>query len=1581
MASFSVNRDKIVFASQRTGSVTLLFDNFPLGGYRRSISGESSYFTLSTVNTDSQATLTTRAVNNDTHSHRMVVKYTNASDSSDYIEIEVIQRGTRYPQIGGVDYPDIADSEGCWGKVLYVPASEMGGTEVLVDSSTGCSFQIVSDEQNWLNCVDAYPHITDTGFLAYNVTYIRNYDRQARRGTVSFIDANSNTVDLLVYQEGNTPSQNTVSGYRRVIGDCLSKSADIRIDYPSGANVPDKYEIINPDGSGQYYDWVTVYKSSYSTYVTAEVSAGTSTLSNWNLSPYSRAIIVEFRTTTNANSYVTSVLIVQKGWPDWFEVRPDSICTNKQGTGSYGVAVFSDSSVTGAVTSGSDWLSNLNITSASKGGNTYYYMTVAIASNSTGVDRTGEIQVTDGTDTIAVPVTQSSLLKGAIPSELFFDNEGGDKELEVVTNSNILLANVSAHSYPSWLSETVSYFDYDRASLIYTAESNSSSTRTGNIVFADTSGNQVSVPVTQGEYVLSVSPSYLSFTSAAGGRLVDVTYASNLSTNASSMPAWVSESYVDLDAHHREYDIRVSQNNTGSSRSFSWVLTDSTDSIAVPVTQAAGTPPVQNITVSPSSLIYTYGSDSQDVTLNYISGSYTYSISDGGSSWITINSTAVSSGVDTLSISVSQNTGSQRSATVTITSSAGYGSCTVSIIQQEKFYISPSEDIYNAYGRSASGDYTSLFNNVNPVSVSTSDSWVSASVSGDRVYVTVAENITSGVDSERTGSVVITDALGTSATYGITQAGDDIMFNPNPVVFDADGSGGPEVLYVYCHSGAYTEDKAHPDSSTVPSWLSFSSIVGGINGILDYNITASENTSSSPRSAVVTFTEMSGAYTGHLYITQAAGEGEELSVSPSELNFSASGGTSSVTVSGGTGTIAVNTGSFPSWLSITSVGGGVYNITAAENSGTLRSFGVWFTDEAFNTVIVDVYQQASSVVLTVSPSSKSFGSAGGSQVFRVTYNTRINYNTLPSWLSVTSSTVSASSIEYTMTAAENTGSSRSFSWVLSDAVNSVTVPILQSGTGPGPGGDVVVSPDRLVFGPDGGSSSVTVTYTGSLSINTDSFPGWLSMVSSGDTYTFSVAENIGTESRSFGVIFRSGGDTAVLNILQGGRYASFSVTPERLEFGADAESKTVYFGFVPSGGLGYQVKSGTGGWLSVSMNTPVATVSVTNNYGTSGSHPRRSSSIKFYNLSDPDDYVVVLVEQEGANAVYSMWNDYFFNPDDVTEGDDFHFLISIDGGIINDDFYGLSPYIEGTGRGMESAGIVPLNISRYLNKCIEGNRYILFDDSYYTPYVWNPLWGEVYVDIKHLDENGDIINIYPQIWFWNDWSYKVKCYDYNRTLNDPINNKGCSGMYVPFCVYTEVLDTSTSYSVTKTDEIGEQVTNVLGNPHPFAGVDFAINCDRYYNAQKVDFKRGSEVVLSYDMTHCGDGYLLYRNRFGGWDSFLIEGNIKKKDSFTRSYMSRNIAYDACLYDVETVDTNVKTSYELSTGWLSDDESERLVYHLLSSPTIYFHSFKDDSTIKVNIVDSSSEYKKFKNGRNLVSYVITVEDTLTRQVNI
>ena len=1373
----------------------------------------------------------------------------------------------------------------------------------------------------------------------------------------------------------------------------------------------------------------------------------------------------------------------------------------------------------------------------------------------------------DSTDYVEISVCQRTVytfdlfgdnLKNTSQSDIYnwnFGNQQGSTDLFIDSNLGYEgLATVTKGT--NWLSavkENPTDTGFYHYTINYTSNTNTEE-RIGYIeCTAGSSGWIKKIIVSQAGGApaasLSISPTSSSVDKSAGSVVITVS-----SSGISDISYSISDSWIQyFSKTGNKYKFSYDANNTTSVREGSITFSGGGISKTFTLTQKA---PVK-IILSPSSQIVDSSLGTLDITVNSSGISdISYSISD---SWITYSSK--SGNVYTFSYETN-NTTSVREGSITF--SGGGISKTFKLTQDwetKSFYIYPSTNIFNAYGRPAGESHTRLVNAVYPVTAVPSDSWITASVkeSNNIVDVTVTENNTSGVDSVRTGSIVITDASGASATYSITQAGDDIMFNPNPVVFNADGSGGPGVVNVYCHSTVHTEDLVHTDNNTIPSWLNITRTdYAGINGLFYYNITASENTSSSSRSARVLFTEMDGTYSGYLDVTQEAGsaisisvspsslsfgadasyadisltyggthyntdaqevytwvtvnlsdtetgkaagtvavasntttesrsgnvyfsdelgasialpieqagisfalsanpstlnipasggsvttavtyegtlsaaslpswlsethtdtdanhrtytvtaasngptqertfnwrldddynncfvyisqpeakvpsmvisptsssvsgsagtvditvrstnisdisysisdswityssksgsvytfsyeannttsvrqgsitfsgggisktftlsqEGQggsnPLSVSPTELNFTTSGGTKSVTVSGGTGTIAVNTGSFPSWLSITSVGNGVYNITASENSGVSRSFDVWFTDEASNTVIVNVSQDASSVELTVSPSSKRFGSAGGSQVFRVTYNTRINYNTLPSWLSIVSNTTAESVIEYTMTAAENTDtSSRNFNWVLTDELTTVTVPISQSGaSGPGP------EPEPVEEG-------------------------------------------------------------------------SLKVYPKKLRYYSDGGKILVSFTNRPEAGIGYAITYTDGsGWLSVEGVSPNMYVSATANDGI-----RRRAEIKFYDLSDNTNYVTVPVIQGSVGGYSSIWMDDLYYPENRDASGNYFYKV-------------VNQYTEQTYfMGISSK---PLSWTGNIGG-IDVPR--LVDDYIKSDFVQQNTgedWADMYagyctVDVYNMNNTEAVVD--ATFKYWNDWSRFERKYDYTRSLNDPINGKGCNNMIIPFCVY---YDDEATFTIVDTAKNGNINTYTLSSPSS----PFMMRYNSYCDIKKLEYKQDNDVLFSYDMNHCGPGAFIYRNRFGGWDSFLIEGNISKTDNYTKQnyrikgeynqeYSINTLKY---IDEKRTDSIDIDTTYEASTGWLTDEESERLVFHLLSSPIVYFQNLHKENQlydtdsldiIPVRITASSSEYKKFRNGRRLVNYLITFE---------
>ena len=205
------------------------------------------------------------------------------------------------------------------------------------------------------------------------------------------------------------------------------------------------------------------------------------------------------------------------------------------------------------------------------------------------------------------------------------------------------------------------------------------------------------------------------------------------------------------------------------------------------------------------------------------------------------------------------------------------------------------------------------------------------------------------------------------------------------------------------------------------------------------------------------------------------------------------------------------------------------------------------------------------------------------------------------------------------------------------------------------------------------------------------------------------------------------------------------------------------------------------------------------------------------------------------------------------------------------------------------------------------------------------------------DESGNTLETYK---FLYDWSYDDYFTGQTCSLNRDINGKNAYGQVL----FQTNFNTS---SVTTT------VTHAAGNT-------------------------------------CGEYALYYLNRYGGWDSFLIEGNIIKTDNYTKLNWRRKGEYNqgysinALKYIDEKVtdSVNIDTTYQAYTGWLSDEEAERLVFHLLSSPKVFFQDLNrenklyntDDifANIPIRITSSSAEYKKFRNGRRLVNYSIKFE---------
>ena len=140
---------------------------------------------------------------------------------------------------------------------------------------------------------------------------------------------------------------------------------------------------------------------------------------------------------------------------------------------------------------------------------------------------------------------------------------------------------------------------------------------------------------------------------------------------------------------------------------------------------------------------------------------------------------------------------------------------------------------------------------------------------------------------------------------------------------------------------------------------------------------------------------------------------------------------------------------------------------------------------------------------------------------------------------------------------------------------------------------------------------------------------------------------------------------------------------------------------------------------------------------------------------------------------------------------------------------------------------------------------------------------------------------------------------------------------------------------------------------------------------------GQTISLSgktlYSVTACGDVALYYLNEAGGWDAFLIQGKVLRKDKYTQSDYYKSFDNNTIEFGRNRFLTDIVPTWELHTSYLTENQAERLVRNLLPSTKVYLHDLVDNEVYPVVITDTQAEYKTNANQNGkLISYTINVE---------
>lgn len=240
--------------------------------------------------------------------------------------------------------------------------------------------------------------------------------------------------------------------------------------------------------------------------------------------------------------------------------------------------------------------------------------------------------------------------------------------------------------------------------------------------------------------------------------------------------------------------------------------------------------------------------------------------------------------------------------------------------------------------------------------------------------------------------------------------------------------------------------------------------------------------------------------------------------------------------------------------------------------------------------------------------------------------------------------------------------------------------------------------------------------------------------------------------------------------------------------------------------------------------------------------------------------------------------------------------------------------------------------------------------------------------------------------FDNDWSYD---YDFNPATMGmcfPVNGHIDLRQWVVFTAYNAKTITATiklangdSFDVLIpvkiSDDFNADFNNDFSQSVRAAQTGTAVfDLSKFGNVESVTIGNKTFKIVNT----CSRYALYYVNAYGGWDSFLIEGNHMVSDNITRHTRETE-------YDNRSIQNRGKHNYvneivksmTLHTSWLSDEESLRM-HHLLNSTEVYLYDMETKQMIPVILSNSTTDYKTYKsNGGKLVNYAIEVEYANTR----
>lgn len=508
----------------------------------------------------------------------------------------------------------------------------------------------------------------------------------------------------------------------------------------------------------------------------------------------------------------------------------------------------------------------------------------------------------------------------------------------------------TATSGVSWATITSGASGSGGGTVNYSIAANlTSSIRTGALTIA---GQTFTISQAAG-CSFAISPTSLSVASGARTGSVSVSAGAGCSWTAVSSASWITITSGSSGSGNGTVGYSIAANPSITPRTGVVTIAGATFT----VTQA-GVP--CTATLSPTGVSVEAGATTGSISVSIPAGC-AWTASDNAS-WVSITSGASGSGNGTVTFSIAANpTTAQRTAAITVAGQT-FGITQAGIVCS--ITVSPTALSPTHAGGSGTVTVTANASSCNWTAASNTP-WItmtggSSGTGSGTVSYTVAPNTTT---SPRTGTMTIA-----GQTVTVTQAAAPCTFTIAPTQASISAEASSSTIAVTAPAGcSWTAS----ESST---WISITSGASGSgNGTITYSVT--ENPGITPRTATITAA-------GQSFTVTQAGQTCTYSLTPTSTTAGATGTTGSVSLFTPVG-CPWTAASSVSWVTVTSAPSGTgttvvsyavaANDTASPRSGTLTIGGVPFT----------VTQAGGTCTYSTSPTSDSFGAAGGTDTIRV----------------------------------------------------------------------------------------------------------------------------------------------------------------------------------------------------------------------------------------------------------------------------------------------------------------------------------------------------------------------------------------------------------------------------------------------------------------------------------------------------------------------------------------------------------------------------------------------------------------------